>query len=96
MEKKNEYHPHVRLGELYVVMDDVAEHKYNSRRWPGKVVRIIDGGVYGAGYHSTQLYFAPIDVPVGVKPECGHTGCGLIISPYIFDDWETIAKEMLG
>jgi hypothetical protein len=91
MEKKNEYHPHVRLGELYVVMDESFGRNYKG----GEVLRVIDGEVYG-DYHKNQLYFAPIGTPVGVKPRNGHTGYGLIISTYLFDDWETIAKEMLG
>jgi hypothetical protein len=90
MEKKNEYHPHVRLGELYVVMNDVAE--YDS--YIGKVLRVIDGEVYGAG-HENQLYFAPIGVPVGVRPKNGYTGYGLELSPYN-PNWEEVAKEMLG
>jgi len=88
MEKKNEYHPHVRLGELYVVMDDVAEYKY----YIGKVVRVIDGEVYGVG-HENQLYFAPAEE--GEVVTHGHTGYKLDLSPYNFN-WEEMAKEMLG
>ena len=91
MEKKNRYHPQVRLGELYVILrcTNRTEHR------PGNILRVIDGGVYGPA-HTGHLYFAPIDEPVGIKPQKGHTGFKLTITPYIPVDWETIAKEMLG
>ena len=91
MEKENRYHPQVRLGELYVILKctEVDGHK------PGDVLRVIDGGVYGPA-HVGRLYFAPIDEPIGIKPQRGHTGVHLMIAPYLYDDWETIAKEMLG
>lgn len=90
MERKNQYHPYVKLGEIYLVTNS------NTNWMPkGTVVKVFDGAVYGE-WHANRLYFVPIWEVWEGKPTQGHTGMGLTITPYIEPSWEDMAREMLG
>ena len=90
MEKKNRYHPDAKLGETYLVVG-------SDTGWmpAGTVVRVYDGEVHG-DYHKNYLYFVSTKELWDKKPAHGHTGVGLTLVPYPEDNWEEVAKEMLG